>query len=163
MKSKWDCFVFTAYTLEGAKYSEDPNPTKFGCEQKEYDRDRTRQGMPVQSIKLIKDTEAYMIFDRNYWSPLRCNELSWPLNMVLFAFGLNLTTVAIVCLQVAVGAVITEKMDDFTMKAVKEYDPVFLAQKLLDDQRQHYKDHDKSIIKGLLARCEKTASFTGLT
>ena len=165
MKTKFYCFDYTLAVIEGRAYSEDPRPTFCGIEQAEYDEYREAQGQGKKHISTISDLEAKIIFDRNYWTRHRCEEMGWPLNFVFFQYLLNLTTAAMDDLQRLVGIEPTQHIGNKTINEVRKNEPEQLAQRLLDAQRAHYKSKPGNAknLEGLLNRCDKVAKFCDLT
>ena len=162
-KNKFECFDFTIQTW-GNEFTCDPVPTKFEVIQSEYDTFRDDQRLDRQSVENITELEAKIIFDRNYWVPLRCNEIPWPASFVLFEFGLNLTTVAKQALRTIAGGNPKGEVDNQTLGIIQKIDPIVLAQKLLNIQQTHYIARDQGPnLAGLLNRCKLTAEFCGIS
>ena len=54
--------------------------TKYGISKRAY---------PHLDIKTLTKAAAGEIYRKDYWEPLRCDELAWPLNLVHFDAGVN--------------------------------------------------------------------------
>jgi lysozyme family protein len=69
--------------LEGG-YSNDEDDsggeTKYGISKRAY---------PDLNIKTLTLEQAKSIYRFDYWEPLRCDELPWPLSMMVFDCGVN--------------------------------------------------------------------------
>jgi len=90
-------------TCEGG-YSNDPNDsggaTKYGISQKSY---------PTLDIENLTIDQAKQIYLDNYWNPLQCDKLPYPVAALLFCEAVNMEGsgskgVAVQLLQEAVGA-----------------------------------------------------------
>jgi lysozyme family protein len=69
--------------LEGG-YGNDPDDpggeTKYGISKRAY---------PEVNIKTLTLDQAKSIYRFDYWEPLRCDEMPWPLSMLVFDCGAN--------------------------------------------------------------------------
>lgn len=69
--------------LEGG-YGDDPDDpggeTKYGISKRAY---------PDVNIKTLTIDQAKSIYRFDYWEPLKCDELPWPLSMMVFDCGVN--------------------------------------------------------------------------
>jgi lysozyme family protein len=54
--------------------------TKFGISKRSY---------PHLDIKALTKEQAGDIYHRDYWTPLKCDALPWPLNLFHFDAGVN--------------------------------------------------------------------------
>ncbi len=62
-------------------HPQDPGgETKYGISKRAY---------PDLDIKALTKAQAGEIYRKDYWEPLRCDELAWPLNLVHFDAGVN--------------------------------------------------------------------------
>lgn len=83
-KSDFDkAFDFTM-KWEGG-YVNDPNDpggeTKYGISKRSY---------PDIDIKNLTKDRAKILYRQDYWEALNCHKTPWPINIVLFDFGVNL-------------------------------------------------------------------------
>lgn len=69
-------------------YVDDPDDpggaTNHGITQAVYDAWRTGLGVVTQSVERIAPDEVEGIYRRNYWEPLSCGYMEWPLNLFIF-------------------------------------------------------------------------------
>lgn len=63
--------------------------TMKGITQKTYDSWRDRQRQPRQSVRLISDAEISAIYRRDYWEPIRGDELPAGVDYCVFDFAVN--------------------------------------------------------------------------
>jgi lysozyme family protein len=69
--------------LEGGYGNDSDDPggeTKYGISKRAY---------PDINIKTLTLDQAKSIYRFDYWEPLRCDELPWPLSMMVFDCGVN--------------------------------------------------------------------------
>lgn len=82
------------YTLqfEGG-YVNDPadkgGATNKGITKAVYDEYRTKNSLPIQSVKNISDKEVQDIYYKQYWLASGCDKLSDKLAIVVFDFSVN--------------------------------------------------------------------------
>jgi len=82
------------YTLqfEGG-YVNDPDDrgseTNKGITKAVYDEYRTKNSLPIQSVKNISDKEVQDIYYKQYWLAAGCDKLSDKLAIVVFDFSVN--------------------------------------------------------------------------
>jgi lysozyme family protein len=85
------CLMFVL-AREGG-YVNNPNDrggsTNRGVTQATYDSWRTRQGLPLQSVKLIADAELAALYRRDYWDKVAGDDLPSPVNLVVFDGAVN--------------------------------------------------------------------------
>jgi len=58
--------------------------TNFGITQRVYDQYLAAHGLPLASVRDITSSEVEAIYRANYWNLVRGDELSSPLDLVLF-------------------------------------------------------------------------------
>jgi lysozyme family protein len=83
-----------AFTLpEEGGFVDNPNDdggaTDHGITQHVYDGWRAVKGLPIQSVALITDAEVTDIYEKLYWIPGHCGELSPALGVVHFDWCVN--------------------------------------------------------------------------
>lgn len=87
--------------------------TKYGISLNSY------PGVDVKNLTLEKAKEIYK---RDYWTPCRCDELPWPLNLCVLDYAINSGKhAAIMALQYIVGlkgAAIDGKIGTKTLSAI---------------------------------------------
>lgn len=126
--------------LEGG-YADDHEDTggetKYGISQKAY---------PHLDIPNLSMPDAELIYLKDYWRPLKCQEIWYPLDEALFIFGANAgVKKAGQCLQDALNGTVKRhlKVDGVigpkTLAAVDEADPVKLFWGFLAEQLFHYR------------------------
>lgn len=54
--------------------------TKFGISKKAH---------PELDISRLTRTDAETLYKRNYWNPLKCDSIAWPMCLYLFDMGVN--------------------------------------------------------------------------
>lgn len=54
-----------------------------------YSSWRMRRGLPQRSVRLIEQAELEAIYRQEYWGPAGCNDMAWPLSLVVFDFAVN--------------------------------------------------------------------------
>lgn len=119
--------------LEGGFIAHPKDPggsTNFGISQKSY---------PNLDIKNLTKSEAIKIYLRDYWLPLRLDELPEVLRLCLFDCAINQgTNVAIKFLQASVGTVVDGKIGPMTINAVKSKDATKILINILKGRQTHY-------------------------
>jgi lysozyme family protein len=91
--TRFDACLQFVLKWEGG-FSDDPDDpggaTNLGIIQTEYDAYRQHKGLPTQSVKSITHAEAAEIYTNNYWIPLKCPNMTPPLDLVMFDTGVNM-------------------------------------------------------------------------
>ena len=111
---------------EGATLSDIPGDhgglSKYGVSQAAY---------PGEDIAALTPERAAFLYERDYWTPLRCIEIPDPLRFDLFDAGVNSgVRQATKFLQRALGGVAVDgELGDLTMAAVHKADPVKLMRR----------------------------------
>ncbi len=114
----------TLYDLEGDTFVHDPEATRMGITQTEYDKFRAGKGLPVRSVEFIEEPEAIEIYDKRYWSPMKCGQLPDGVDFVLFQMGVNIgTNRSVRILQKIVGTDPDGLMGPQTIAAAKAFGP----------------------------------------
>lgn len=83
-----------AFTLrwEGGYVNDPADPggaTNRGITQRTYDQWRYRHGEPTRDVSDITKDEVSAIYRSDYWDACRCDELPWPLSVVVFDGAVN--------------------------------------------------------------------------
>lgn len=85
MKGNFEKAVEVVLDFEGRYYENDPTDpggeTKFGISKKAY---------PDVNIKDLTEEQAKEIYYRDYWQKTGCDELSYPLDIVIFDTAVNM-------------------------------------------------------------------------
>ena len=119
--------------LEGGFVAHPKDPggnTNFGISQKSY---------PNLDIKNLTKSEAINIYLRDYWLPLRLDELPGSLRLCLFDCAVNQgTNVAIKFLQASLGTVVDGKIGPMTIFAAKSKSPQLVLINILKGRQLHY-------------------------
>lgn len=116
--------------LEGGYVDDKFDPggvTKYGISKRAY---------PDEDISSLTLERAKELYRRDYWNVLRCEEMPWPLAMLVFDCGVNQgIQVAAKTLQKALGVVQDGSLGKITMlqarKAGMETCALFLADRAL--------------------------------
>jgi lysozyme family protein len=95
-------------------YSMNPNDpggeTKFGVSKRQY---------PNLDIANLTLDDAKAIYRRDYWNPVRADELPYPVALAVFDMAVNSGVMAsVMCLQQAVGAKQDGRIGPLTIAAV---------------------------------------------
>jgi lysozyme family protein len=92
MSDRFDKCLVVILREEGG-YSNDPidrgGATNYGIIQSEYDRWRTKQGLPTRSVHQIDGDEVREIYHDEYWAPEHCDDMPEPLDLVMFDGAVN--------------------------------------------------------------------------
>jgi lysozyme family protein len=125
--------------LEGSEFTHDPEATRFGIVQSEYDRYRTRKGLPLRSVEFIEADEYNAIYGQNFWSPLKCSQMPDGVDFVLFQLGVNVGVGrAAKILQSVVGVDQDGDIGPQTIAAVKALPPKQVIDGLFEAQDAYY-------------------------
>lgn len=80
-------------SVEGGWNDGDPvdhgGPTNLGVTQRVYDSYRATVGLPQQAVRFITRDEAEAIYRTDYWEPLGCDTMEWPMAVVTFDAAVN--------------------------------------------------------------------------
>lgn len=125
-------------------YSNDPadpgGPTNFGVTQKVYDAYRLTQGHALQPVKAITTAEVEAIYKRQYWDPIRGDDLPEGVNLALFDFGVNSGTGKVAkVVQKVLGLTVDGHVGEGTLAAILAADPARLVQGICEDRRAFLK------------------------
>lgn len=137
----------TAFTLKAeGKYWDDPigGPTMYGVTQTTYDAYRKKEGLHLQSVRLIEMDEVLAIMDSEYWTPGHCDEMPLKLAVAHFDWCYNHgVSGAIHSLQTCLGVASDGVFGSGTLAALKTAildNPGAFLTKYLDARRQWYRD-----------------------
>lgn len=104
--------------------------TKYGISQRAY---------PDIKIATLTEDVAKGIYKRDYWTPLRCGEMPWPVAICVFDAGVNQGVGrAARFLQEAVRVPADGRIGPVTLAAVQRRDPIPLAQEIQAARILHY-------------------------
>lgn len=83
-----------AFTLrwEGGYVNDPDDPggaTNQGVTQAVYDHWRTRNALAARPVRDLEPSERDLIYQGSYWTPAKCDELSWPLYLIHFDTAVN--------------------------------------------------------------------------
>jgi lysozyme family protein len=93
--------------------------TNFGISKRAY---------PSLDIKKLSITEAKLIYKRDYWTPCRCDELPYPIALLLFDAAVNMGVMAAIKLLQAACLVTSDGVfGSQTMTKVHAMDTFALA------------------------------------
>lgn len=149
------------YSNDGA---DSGGATNYGITQTEYNADRVKRRLPIQSIRVITAEEVRSIYDRDYWQAGKCEQLPAPLDLVHFDGCVNIGIGgATRLLQKAVGSKVDGGFGPQTLKDVKcameDNDAKAIALNIIDLRREYYRrivDRNATqgvFLKGWLNRC----------
>lgn len=133
-----EAIQFVAESLEGSDFTHDPEATRYGITQSEYDIERDGRGEGRQSVENISKEEYTAIYSRRYWAVMKCGQMPVDVALVLFEFGVNVgTTTAVKRLQMVVGVDPDGDVGPATLAAVNAAKDT-VAYNLLDAQDAYY-------------------------
>jgi lysozyme family protein len=128
-----------AENLEGSRYVHDPDPTRYGIIQKEYDRYRAANGLTLKSVNDIAPDEVIAIYDKYYWRPLKAAQLPNGVDFVIFQMGVNIGTgTAALILQRALNVPDDSIIGPATIAAANAAPRLQLIDSLLQRQDIYY-------------------------
>lgn len=84
MKETWDKAIAFVLSQEGGYVNDPKDPggeTNFGISKRSY---------PNLDIANLTIDDAKNIYQRDYWNTMGCNELSYPLDMIVFDTAVNM-------------------------------------------------------------------------
>lgn len=118
---------------EGGYVNDPTDPgkeTKYGISQRQY---------PDLDIKNLTLAEATAIYERDYWMPVKGDELSWPLCLYVFDAAVNQgVQVAIGLLQKTLGVTRDGIMGPVTITMANKYATTHMAALYLADRAVRY-------------------------
>jgi len=92
----------------------------------------TKRSYPATDIAALTLAGAQEIYRRDYWAPLRCDEMPWAIALSVFDAGVNSGTgTAARWLQTAVKARADGAIGPMTLAAVAKADPHEIAAELI--------------------------------
>lgn len=130
--------------------------TKYGIDQ------RSHPGLDIKN--LTYDTAA-KIYEREYWTRTRCDELPWPINAVVFDIAVNNgVNRPIPWLQKILGVTVDGFIGPQTITAARNADPQQVALALVKRRQAFYqaiakKPGQAKFLKGWLNRNNDLARF----
>lgn len=132
---------------DGMAYDDDPHDTGgrtcMGVIKRVYDAFRTAAGRPHQDVWRIADDEIRDIYFRQYWLPIRGDELPPGLDVKTFDMAVNAgIATGARCLQRAVGTKVDGHIGEATLAAAKQQfaaNPNAVLQRLHDEREAYYK------------------------
>lgn len=108
--------------VEGGLSNDAQDPgglTRYGISQRAYP-DEDIRGMTLERAKLI--------YRRDYWDPMRCDEMPYPVALCLFDFGVNSgASQAVRALQRALRITPDGFIGTQTLLAIQRFEPVEMA------------------------------------
>lgn len=102
-------------------------------------------------LRMISSAEVTAIYRRNYWDPLRCDDLPAGLDLVVFDFGVNSgISRSAKALQKVLGVTIDGHIGELTISTVADHDTAELCTALLNERRRFIRQikHYPSFAKG---------------
>lgn len=132
---------------DGMAFDDDPHDTGgrtcMGVIKRVYDAFRKASGKATQDVWRIADDEIRAIYYRQYWTPIRGDELPPGLDVKTFDMAVNAGIgTGAKCLQRAVGATADGHIGEATLTAAKEQfaaNPAAVLQRLHDEREAYYK------------------------
>lgn len=115
--------VETGGDLVNGGYTVDQGgPTRWGISQRAY---------PNEDIQHLTRERAEELYFRDYWTPMHCEDLSWPVALMLFDAAVNQGTGAAPrLLQEALGVAVDGVLGPKTLAAAQGMSPAVLAWRL---------------------------------
>ena len=136
------CLAFTL-KYEGGYVNHPADPggaTNKGVTQAVYDKYRKRANLTARSVKLITNAELEEIYRKQYWAPVKGDELDPGLDLVVFDYGVNSgPSKAVRDLQRILGVAVDGVIGVNTLTALDQVDNVATINKLCDARLRFYK------------------------
>jgi lysozyme family protein len=134
--------------LEGGLVNNRADPgglTKFGISKRSY---------PNVDIANLTPDQAKAIYQRDWWAPLRCDYLPWPINALLFESAINLgQSEAVKALQASAGVAADGVLGVGTISAISHGKIQDLVPRYLAKLGVHYASLGKpEFLEGWLFR-----------
>lgn len=125
-------------------YSNDPNDpggrTMMGIIEREYDKWRQENGLPIQDVRKISDDELNRIYMANYWLPARCDVLPLGIDLLVFDTAVNCgLQTGIRTLQRALRVAVDGKLGPISLKATNDADQSELIDRYSKLRLSYYK------------------------
>jgi lysozyme family protein len=128
---------------EGGYVNDPDDPggaTNLGITQRVFDLWRDKHSNPRTSVRHITHMEAAGIYRKEYWEPVRGDELPAPIALSLFDFAVNAGVGrAVETLQEVLKVAADGKFGPVTLAAVKAHDPKSLALSLCEARMAFYR------------------------
>ena len=113
--------------------------TNYGITQAVFDSSLSSKNLPRRSVATITTDEVRDIYRSGYWLAARCDDMPYPVDVVLFDSAVNCgVSQAAKWLQRAVGASVDGKIGPVTLGKVAESDPYQTAAKIIDARSDFY-------------------------
>jgi lysozyme family protein len=129
----------TAEDLEGSEFTHDPEATRYGIVQSEYDVYREGHKLPAQSVENITQPEYTAIYTDRYWAPLSCSQMPEGVDFVVFQFAVNAGGNAVKAIQYYLGVHVDGGIGPETLNAINARENVpQLISELFDVQSEYY-------------------------
>lgn len=111
--------------------SRDPGgATKYGITARDH------PGIDIESLTLDQAKQIYLV---EYWTPSHCDQMSWPINAMVFDAAVNQGQgAAIKCLQGALGVPQDGVFGDHTKAALTTHDATETAALFMAARAQRY-------------------------
>lgn len=164
-----DAMIFTL-KAEGA-WTPIDGGTMRGVTQAVYDTYRKKEGLHLQSVRLIEDNEVRAVMEDEFWYPSGCQEMPEKLSIAHFDWAYNHgVSGAIHSLQSCLGIVSDGVFGPVTLKAVQaatQNDEMPFVLKYLDARRQWcsedaaLKPEDETYLQGWLNRVDALQKYLG--
>lgn len=139
-----------------ANHRDDPGgATQWGLTQAVYDAYRARVGRPVQDVRLVSAAEHRAIFEKQYWTPIKGNDLPSGVDLCLYDYSINSGAGrAVKELQRALGLAVDGIVGVRTLDAVRAADDETLINDICDRRLRFMKSLRtwKTFGKGWTAR-----------
>ncbi len=134
--------------LEGGLVNNPADPggvTKFGISKRSY---------PNVDVANLTLDQAKAIYQRDFWAPLRCDYLPWPINALLFEAAVNVgPSEGVKALQAAIGVIADGSIGPATISAVGHAKTADLVPRFMAKLGVHYASLGKpEFLEGWLFR-----------
>ena len=157
-----------ANELEGSTVTHDPEGTRYGVVQSEYNAARQAWRVPSQDISLITYQEASDILTDNYWIHCFCYQLNHPVDFAVFQLVVNRGNygggeIVHAALNDPNLANDTPPMGPRVVASINSRDPLAITTAILQAQKAHYLSNGNQDSKGEVNRVILTAQICGVT
>jgi lysozyme family protein len=99
----------------------------------------SKRAYPNLDIRNLTVAQASAIYRRDYWTPLRCDDLPWPLSLAVFDAAVNQgTQPAAVMLQRVLGVAQDGRLGPVTLRAAARAGPDACANYLAERAMRYF-------------------------
>lgn len=114
--------------------------TNYGITQPVYDGWRRQHAQPAQKVDQVSPAETRAIYLDQYWEPLGCEALPWPVSLCHFDAGVQHgLRYASILLQRAAGVAEDGRMGPQTLAAAQSLEPGLLVRRMVRGRLDYYR------------------------